>query len=318
MERIDIILPLLNEATSLPETIRQLQDVFADRPEQPHLILVDDGSTDATWESIQRLHTSSDVPITGLSLSRNFGKEAAMLAGIRHSTGAAVILMDADLQHPPHVVAKLIDVWKDTRCDIVHARKQGRRNESDRNAIFVTLFYLAHRLCAGIDIAGASDFKLLSRRAAAAYADLNERNLFFRGLIPWLGFHQETIDFSVAARRNGKTKWRPLQRLTIGVRAITSFSTLPLHLVTFFGAAFLFASAILTSYTLLEWFRGNAPAGFTTIIILLLMIGSVTMLSLGIIGQYLARIYEEVKGRPQYVIKSRFEANVHHDQHSPH
>lgn len=313
MSRISIILPLYNEAGVIEASVAEIARAVQSIPHSFDFILIDDGSTDDTWTIIEQLaRTRTDL--LAISLTRNFGKERALFAGIRHATGDAAIIMDADLQHPPSTLPDLIATWQRTQCDVVHARKHDRTHESVRNPFFVRLFSFLYRFSTGIDLRGASDFKLINRRVITAYSTLNERDLFFRGLVPWLGFKEETITFSVQERSGGKSKWNPLQRGLLGIHAITSFSSLPLQLVTVVGILFAGGALILGSYTLYEWWIGEALEGFTTIIILLLCIGATLMISLGIIGQYIARIYEEVKARPHFVVQATAGNTQRHDQ----
>lgn len=313
MSRIAIILPLYNEASVVAHSIDQITQAIKPISHTFEFVLVDDGSVDATWSTIKQLADERN-DISALSLSRNFGKEHALFAGIKQTAADAAIIMDADLQHPPSTLPTLIRTWERTQCDVVHAVKEGRHNESVSNPLFVRLFYFVYKLSTGIDMTGASDFKLINRRVIDTYSELRERDLFFRGLVPWLGFHEETVTFSVEKRLVGTSKWNPLQRCLTGIHAITSFSALPLQIVTLIGVLFGFGAALMTLHTLYEWWIGEALEGFTTIIILLLFIGATLMVSLGIIGQYIARIYEEVKGRPHFLIKDTAGNIPPHDQ----
>jgi polyisoprenyl-phosphate glycosyltransferase len=305
MEKITIIIPVHNEADIITRTIFAINQIFADLQYTPEFIVVDDGSTDDTLDILAEL-TQSTPHLRVIALSRNFGKEQAILAGIEKTDTAAAIIIDADLQHPPEVIPDLIKTWNTTNADVVHAVKKGRKNESVTQPFLVNAFYRLHKLTTGTHLKGASDFKLLNRKVMSVYASLKEQDIFFRGLIPWVGFKQETVHFEVAKRDGGNTKWTPLKRAITGIKAITAFSTLPLHLVTLTGICFLFGATLMIIYTLYQWWTGVAVEGFTTVIILLLIIGSIIMISLGIIGQYIAQIYSEVKARPRYIIKDKF------------
>ncbi len=300
MPSISIIIPLFNEAENIPLTFSELEQL----PFSFEYIFIDDGSTDGSWNILQRL-SKKHSSVKALRFSRNFGKEHALFAGIEHCTTSAAIIMDADLQHPPEYIPEMIAKWQSTNCDIVHAQKSNRRNESSGASPLVSLFYLMYEKWTAIPLKGASDFKLINRTTMDAYVQLEEKELFFRGLIPWLGFKQETITFTVKKRRLGHTKWNPLSRTITALNAISSFSALPLQIITFIGTLFSLGSAGFIFYTLYQWWLGNAPAGFTTIIILILVIGSTLMMGLGVIGFYLSHIYTEIKGRPKYIISNK-------------
>lgn len=303
MSRVAIILPLYNEADIIEASLQAIEQAVRPIPHAFEFILVDDGSTDDTWHTVERL-AKERKDVSAISLSRNFGKEQALFAGIKHTDADAAIIMDADLQHPPTAIVKLVETWQRTKCDVVHAVKETRKNESVRNPLFVRIFYFVYRISTGIDMTGASDFKLISRRVINSYGELRERDLFFRGLVPWLGFTEEKVAFTVEKRSGGQTKWNPIKRCLLGIHAITSFSALPLQIVTIIGILFAVGAGAMSVYTIYEWWIGEALEGFTTIILLLLFIGATLMISLGIIGQYIARIYEEVKERPHFVVKA--------------
>ena len=304
MEKISVVIPSFNEEKNIPQITAALNSAFQKIQYEQEYIFVDDGSTDKTWDTIVTL-AKKNPNVHGITLSRNFGKERAILAGVRAVKTKAAIVMDADLQHPPEVVLEIIEKWKETNCDIVHAIKTERANsnESLSDSILIRLFYSLYKLGTGTSLKGASDFKLLNQRAIEEYSKLSERDLFFRGLVPWLGFHQETVTYKVAKRFHGTGKWSLFKRITTAIFAITSFSVLPLQLVTFIGCLFLLGAILLGGFTFYDWWTGAAVEGFTTVILLLLIVGATLMISLGIIGQYIARIYDEVKGRPTYIIK---------------
>lgn len=302
MVKLSIILPVFDEEEMLQKTIASISQQLSTEDVDFELIVIDDGSNDKTWEILTRL--SIEQPqIRGVSLSRNFGKEHAVMAGLKYASGEIAIVMDGDLQHPATTIPLMLKKWRDTNCDVVNAVKTGRKNESASGSFIVKLFYKIYRYGTGISLKGATDFKLLNRKVIDTYVSLAERDLFFRGLISWVGFHQETVVFEVDERLLGKSKWNPLQRLIMAINATTSFSSLPLQLVTITGVLFLLGAIVLGIQTLFNWYMGTALEGFTTIILLLLFIGAVLMISLGIIGQYISRIYTEIKRRPVFLIK---------------
>jgi dolichol-phosphate mannosyltransferase len=201
----------------------------------------------------------------------------------------------------------MISTWRETGVDIVEATKIDRGSESTFSKLAAGLFYLIWNKLSGFELRGASDYKLLNRRAVNAYLQMDERNVFFRGMTAWIGFTRAHIPFEVAPRAGGSSNWSVLRRLTLALNGISGFSSLPLHLVTFAGMVFLLFSVVFGLYTLLLQIFGRSVSGFATVILLLLVIGSLLMISLGIIGIYLARIYDEIKNRPRYVVAEHIE-----------
>jgi len=269
-------------------------------------MLVDDGSPDDTWRVITA-EAKTCQAMLALRLSRNFGKESALCAGLEHARGDAVILMDADGQHPPSLLPDMVRAWQTSGADIVEVVKRKRGRESLSSRLGALLFYLILNKLSGFHFKGASDFKLMNRKAVNAWLEMHERNVFFRGMTVWMGFTTVQIPFEVVPRSAGQSTWSALKRLKLALVGITAFSSFPLHLVTFAGVLFLGLSVLLGLETLYLKLAGRAVSGFATVILLELIIGSFLMISLGIIGEYLARIYEEVKGRPRYIVTESIE-----------
>jgi len=269
-------------------------------------VLVDDGSPDDTWRVIVGEAKTSNA-IRAVRLSRNFGKESALCAGLEHARGEAVIVMDADGQHPPSLLPAMVRMWQSSGADIVEAVKRRRGRESLSSKLGAQLFYFILNRLSGFHFKGASDFKLMNRQAVDAWLKMHERNVFFRGMTVWMGFTTVQIPFEVEPRSAGQSTWSVLKRLKLALVGITAFSSFPLHLVTFAGIVFLGISILLGLQTVYLKLVGRAVSGFATVILLQLIVGSLLMISLGIIGEYLARIYEEVKGRPRYLIKESIE-----------
>ena len=297
---LSVIIPLYRESLHLAETLKEITKVLDGLETGYEVILVDDGSPDDTWQIILGLceHYSS---VKGIRLSRNFGKEAALAAGLECAGGRAIVVMDGDLQHPPELIPVMMKCWNEG-AEVVEAVKQHRGRESGYSKARAQLFYKIFTRLTGYDLHGASDFKLMDRRVLEAWRRMGERNLFFRGMNAWLGFKRVQIPFDVPERIGGESGWSILQLTRLAMTAVTSFSSAPLHLITLAGAGFAIFALILGFQTLYLKITGNAVDGFTTIIILLLVIGGVMMLGLGIIGTYIARIYEEVKGRPRFIV----------------
>jgi glycosyltransferase involved in cell wall biosynthesis len=250
---------------------------------------------------------NSNDTVRALRLSRNFGKESALCAGLEHARGDAVIVIDADGQHPPSLIPEMVRVWQSSGADVVEAVKRRRGRESLSSKVGAQLFYFVLNRLSGFHFKGASDFKLMSRKAVDAWLNMRERNVFFRGMTVWMGFTSVQIPFEVVPRSVGQSTWSVLKRLKLALVGITAFSSFPLHLVTFAGLIFLGISVLLGLETVYLKVAGRAVSGFATVILLELIIGSLLMISLGIIGEYLARIYEEVKGRPRYLVKESIE-----------
>jgi polyisoprenyl-phosphate glycosyltransferase len=297
-----IVIPVYREAKNLVALLHELEQVLTplDRPFE--MIIIDDGSPDETWHVLEEL-CQHYPELKAIRLSRNFGKEYALSAGLELSQGAAIIIMDGDLQHPPALIPVMIEYWANTpKLDIVEAVKTARAQESLINRMGSKLFYSLLHKTSGYDLRGASDYKLLDRKALNAWLRMREHNLFFRGMSAWVGFNRMQIPFEVPDRVSGNTRWSLKTLIKLAITGVTAFSSLPLHFVTLSGVAFLGLAAIVTVQTFWLKLTGQAVDGFATVIILLLLIGSLLMISLGIIGIYLARIYDEVKHRPRYLI----------------
>lgn len=302
---ISVVIPVYCEEAGIRLTLRQVEKFIAMATSSWEIVIVDDGSKDNTWNEISVL-AQSMPQLRGLRLSRNFGKEAAVSAGLEAARGQAVILMDGDLQHPPSLLPTLIQTWRSGQFDIVEAVKSSRGDESKLSAARAKLFYLILRAFSGHDLNGASDYKLLDQRVIEAYRTMKERNVFFRGMISWMGFRSTQIPFEVEPRIAGDSGWSVFSLIRLAAVAVTSFSTFPLHLITIFGIVFFVFSLLLGLHTVYMKLSGAAITGFTTVILLLLIIGSSLMIGLGIIGEYLARIYDEVKQRPRYIVSQEF------------
>jgi polyisoprenyl-phosphate glycosyltransferase len=299
---LSIVMPVFREGADLPGLLTAVRNSMEKCALPYELVLVDDGSPDETWQVITAEANRSKA-IRALRLSRNFGKESALCAGLEHARGDAVILMDADGQHPPTLIPEMVRIWQNSGAEIVEAVKRRRGRESLASKLGAQLFYFILNRLSGFHFKGASDFKLMNRRAVDAWLRMHERNVFFRGMTVWMGFTTVQIPFEVVPRSAGQSTWSVLKRVKLALVGITAFSSFPLHLVTLAGVVFLGISVLLGLQTLYLKLVGRAVSGFATVILLELIIGSLLMISLGIIGEYLARIYEEVKGRPRYLIQ---------------
>ncbi len=306
---LSVVIPVFREGAQLSSFLAAVRSSLSQCNLLYELVLVDDGSPDDTWR-VLTAEAESCQAIRALRLSRNFGKESALCAGMEHARGDAVIVMDADGQHPPSLIPEMVRMWQSSASDIVEAVKRRRGRESLSSKLGALLFYFILNKLSGFHFKGASDFKLMNRKAVNAWLEMHERNVFFRGMTVWMGFNTVQIAFEVVPRSAGQSTWSVLNRVKLALVGITAFSSFPLHLVTFAGVIFLALSVLLGLETLYLKVTGQAVSGFATVILLELIIGSFLMISLGIIGEYLARIYEEVKGRPRYLVKESIEPHT--------
>ena len=305
---ISVVVPVFREAAEIRAFLAAVRNHLKESGGRYELVVVDDGSPDESWSAIAA-EAKTDPNIRGLRLSRNFGKESALCAGLEVARGDAVIVMDADGQHPPALIPELLKQWRSTGADIVEAVKVRRGRESISSKVGALLFYQVLNKLSGFQFKGASDFKLMNRKAVNAWLQMPERNVFFRGMTVWMGFNTIQVPFEVGPRSAGQSAWSAIKRVKLALVGISAFSSFPLHFVTLAGAIFLIVSVILGGQTLYLKLAGRAVSGFATVILLELVIGSLLMISLGVIGEYLARIYEEVKRRPRYVVMDSINAD---------
>ena len=299
---LSVIVPALNEERGLGAALRQICDQARQTGLDLQLIAIDDGSTDNTWGVLRTL--DQEIPeLHAIRLSRNFGKEAAIAAGLDAARGDAAIILDADLQHPPALIPEMVRLWRAEGWDVIEAVKTHRGRESWWQRRTRRGFYNIAAALTGYNLQDASDFKLLDRKVIAAWRRFGERATFFRGLVAWLGFSATQLSFEVPARSDGPSRWSVRSLTQLALRAVTSFSAIPLQLVTVLGLLTLLIGAVVGLQAVRLWYQGRALPGFTTVILLQLIVGGFLMISLGIIGSYLARIYDEVKARPRYVVR---------------
>ena len=299
--KLSLIIPVYNEAPILSALIDKVNDTLKMLEGSFEVIFVDDGSDDATWESIKNIEVSSDH-IRAIRFTRNFGKEAAMQAGLKAAKGQCAVIMDADLQHPPELLPEMISKWEKEGYDVVEGVKKTRQKESLINKAGSLFFYNILRILSGFDMRQDTDYKLLDRRVINKYLSLSEKGRFFRALIPFLGFKTAKVFFSPYDRVTGQSKFSLFSLSLLAISTMTSFSSMPLHFVTILGVFTLLFSLYLGIDTLYMHLSGQAIGGFATVILVLLTIGSILMIALGIIGEYIARIFEEIKNRPLYIV----------------
>ena len=300
---LSIIIPSYNEEAMIEKTFDTVKEIMNEARIPFEIIFVDDGSRDATYRNISLL-SEKHPEVKGLSFSRNFGKESAIFAGLEAAQGDCCVIMDCDLQHPPAVIVEMYRLWE-KGFEVVEGVKASRGKENPLHTLCADCFYGLISRATGLNMANASDFKLLDRRAVEALLLMPERTPFFRALSSWIGFTSTTVSFEVQERTVGTSKWSVWSLVKYAIRNITSFSGAPMQFVTFMGWIMLIFSFVFAIQSLYRYFIGTAQEGFTTVILLLLIIGSILMISLGIIGHYISRIYEEIKGRPRYIIQKR-------------
>lgn len=299
--RLSIVVPIHNEEDSILELYRRLADVLDGIP-GGEIVLVDDRSTDESWQRMRGLpHRGHTVRL--VRLSRNFGHQMAITAGLDHAHGEAVVMLDGDLQDPPELIPALLEQWE-AGYDVVYAVRTEREGETVFKRATASLFYRAIGRLAQVDIpAQAGDFRLLSRRAVDAMLAMPERARFLRGMSAWVGFRQVGVNYTRSARYAGETKYPLRKMLRFAADAVTSFSTAPLRLVSALGYLMVLFCFVYLVYTLFVRFATDTTvAGWTSVVVLVLLIGGIQLLSLGIVGQYIARIYDESKARPLYII----------------
>lgn len=299
---LSIILPVYNEESNIENAYQAIKEILLPKGIDFELVFVNDGSKDRSFEIIRKLADRvKDGRILGLSFSRNFGKEAAIFAGLSHATGEVCAVMDCDLQHPPETLLEMYELWQQG-FEIIEGVKRSRGKENIIYKGFARLFYKLISHSTGIEMYRSSDFKMLDRKVVDEYVKLTERNIFFRALSSWLGYKSAVVEFDVKERASGTTKWSVKSLVKYAIGSICSFTTAPMQLITLSGVVFFIFAAVLGVQSIIKWASGRALEGFTTVILLLLIIGSLIMISLGIIGYYLARIYEEIKGRPRSIV----------------
>lgn len=298
---LSVVIPAFNEADHLGDSLKEIASWTRRTGMEYELVVVDDGSSDATWSQLVELARLSPE-IRGLRLSRNFGKEKALCAGLEAARGDAIIVMDADLQHPPKLIPKMVEIWRSGEADVVEAVKKRRSRESAPYRLAARGFYGAMEWMTGFQLQNGSDFKLLDRKVVKAWSKLGEHHVFFRGLTSWVGFRVKRIHFHVADRAGGTTKWTFRQLTGLATGAVVSFSSMPLRIVWATAGLFLIFAAMLSLRALYLWLIGGAQAGFTTVIILQLIIGFAILTSLGVLGEYIGKIFDEVKKRPRFLV----------------
>lgn len=306
---LSVALPAYNEEKSVPRAAERIIEILTEASIPHELVFIDDGSKDGTWTQITQ-QSQRFSQVRGVRFSRNFGKEAAIFAGLSQAKGDCVVVMDSDLQHPPEKVVEMYRLWQQG-YQVIEGVKSSRGKESPLHTMAAGAFYALISKAADLDMSRASDFKLLDRRAVDTLLAMREKNAFFRALSSWIGFSTIQVEFEVQPRLEGQSKWSVVSLVRYAVTNLAAFTTIPLQIVTILGALVFLASAALGAHSLWQKLTGQALEGFTTVILLQLLIGSALMFCLGIIGYYIAKIYEEIKDRPRYIIAQTCEGETH-------
>lgn len=297
---LSVVIPAYNEEEMVPQAARQIGKILTAAQIDHELIFVDDGSRDKTWERVEKAARENPA-VRGVRFSRNFGKEAAIFAGLGSAVGNCVACIDCDLQHPPEKLVEMYRLWQEG-YEVIEGVKSDRGRESGLHRAAAKLFYALISRATKVDMSRASDFKLLDRKAVNVILTMREKRAFFRALSSWVGFRTTEVAYEVRERTAGASKWSTWSLMKYAVSNITAFTAMPLHIVTVLGVVTLLTSLVLGVIALVQKIAGTALGGFTTVIILLLFLGSLIMISLGIIGYYVGNIYEEIKDRPRYVV----------------
>ena len=297
---LSVILPSYNEEKMIAKATARMAEILQPEKIDYELLFIDDGSRDGTWAQINEA-AEKDSHVVGVHFSRNFGKEAAMFAGLEQARGDCCVVIDCDLQHPPENIVEMYRLWEQG-YEVVEGIKEDRGEESGLHKFAANSFYGLISKATGMDMSSSSDFKLLDRKVVDTLNSLPERNVFFRALSFWVGYKKTSVSYCVQERTEGVSKWSTKSLIKYALTNISSFSSAPLHIVTVLGFIMLAVAFVLGIIALVQKISGVALGGFTTVILLLLFSASVIMISLGIIGYYIARIYDEIKGRPRYIV----------------
>ncbi len=309
--KISLITPLFNEEQALESFYRAIRQDPGLRRWLIEIVLVDDGSQDAT-NPIARRIASADRHVMLLTLSRNFGKEAALFAGLEHATGDAMIPVDVDLQDPIHVIEQMIEAWRDG-AEVVLAKRRHRRADSFFKRHSAGLFYKVLRRISATRIdENVGDFRLLDRKVVEVIKGMPEQQIFMKGMLSWAGFDTVTVEYDRAPRAAGNSKFSPWKLWNLALDGITSFSTVPLRVWTYIGAALSLCTLTYALYLIVDYgLNGNIVPGYASLMVSILFLGGVQLIGIGILGEYIGRIYLESKHRPRYVVKHVVRQEAH-------
>ena len=298
---LSVIVPAYNEEQAIPIMAETVSNVLFGENIEFELIFIDDGSDDNTWNIIRALAKKNNF-IRGVSFSRHFGKEAGIFAGLYESKGDACVVIDCDLQHPPEKIPEMYRLWEQG-YEIVEGVKSSRGSESKFHKNAAKTFYSLISKATGIDMRRASDFKLMDRRVVDTLLDMPEKKAFFRAVSSWVGYKKATVEFDVAERVAGESKWSTRSLGKYAISNITAFSSFPIRFASYIGCMMIAAFIVIGIFAICNTAMGNGGVGmFLGLLCFMFLIGGIILLSLGIVGYYVARTYEETKGRPRYIV----------------
>lgn len=307
---LSIVVPVFNEAEAVPQLHARLSPVLQSLGQPYEIVFVDDGSSDNSPRILHDLRTA-DPAVAVIRFSRNFGKECALSAGLHHARGEAVIMLDADLQHPPEMIPQMLAAWRDG-ADVVNMRRRSRADEPRWRRTAAGMFYKLIDTLSDTPIPrDVGDFRLLSRRAVEALIRMPERNRFMKGLFAWVGFPQRTLEFDCEPRAGGRSKWNLGGLVHLAVEGLTASSVMPLRLASFAGLlSSIVAFVTAVGYVVKTLLFGEPVAGFPTLIVVVLMLGGMQLLAIGVLGEYVGRLSIESKQRPLYLVQDYWPART--------
>jgi polyisoprenyl-phosphate glycosyltransferase len=312
LKKISIVIPAYNEAPNIFKLHQALTETLANTPYLIEYIFIDDGSNDDTALAIENL-CQTHPNVFFIQLSRNFGHQNALKAGLDYANGDCVVSMDCDLQHPPKIILELIKKWEEG-YEVVYTRRKDNTNVSFHKRHTSSLFYYIHNQLSDFKLEkGTADFRLMNRNVVMAFQQIQESELFIRGLVIWAGFKQIAVEYESDERHSGKSKYSYKQMISFAGKGLTSFSTKPLKLIVYAGLISFFLSLILVPYAFISYLMGNAVSGWTSIMISIFAFGSLQLLMTGIIGLYVGKIVIQSKNRPHYFIRK---SNYHYDKYN--
>ena len=297
---LSVVIPAFNESEMLLKSAEVINRVLKQNNILCELVYVDDGSSDDTWNKIEEA-AKRHPNVRGVKFSRNFGKEAAIMAGLTEAGGDCCAVIDCDLQHPPEKLVEMYRLWEQG-YEVIEGVKSDRGNEGALHRLFAKFFYFLVSKATGFDMQNMSDFKLLDRKVVDSILELHEKKAFVRATSSWVGFKTAKVEFEVQEPEAGVSKWSTANLTKYAIRNITSFSAAPMQIVTVFGFVILAVSVVFSIISIIQKISGIAVEGFTTVILLVAFSSSIIMISIGIVGYYISRIFDEVKNRPTYIV----------------
>lgn len=298
---LSVVVPAFNEEQGIAPFLELLFGVLRSCCTRFEVLVIDDGSRDGTWRELAAARARY-AELRGLRFTRNFGKEAAMLAGLRCAAGQAVVVMDADGQHPPSLLPQMLEPWRAGRARMVAAQKAARKSDSLAARLNARIFNGMMRVLTGLDLTSASDYRLLDRRVVDALLAFPEKVRFFRGMTAWTGFPVEYVSFDVAPRIAGTSHWSSAQLVKLAVTAVFAYTSKPLGMILRLGLIGMAVAVVLFLQALYSWSTGIAVSGWTSLTVVVLFFGSANLFALGVLGIYLAQLFDEIKARPVYLV----------------